>query len=76
MPYCNNEEISRRYLRDDEVILKQEGWISASRYPAPLIIWIPRVMIAITENYQQADGSITVPKVLQPYVGQKLITSS
>jgi seryl-tRNA synthetase len=30
---------------------------------------LPRVMIAIMENYQQADGSIVVPKVLQPWMG-------
>ncbi|TEU15677.1 MAG: serine--tRNA ligase [Anaerolineales bacterium] len=30
---------------------------------------LPRVMIAIMENYQQADGSIVVPEVLRPYVG-------
>jgi seryl-tRNA synthetase len=30
---------------------------------------LPRTMIAIMENYQQADGSITVPAVLQPYMG-------
>jgi seryl-tRNA synthetase len=29
----------------------------------------PRVMIAIMENYQQADGSIKVPDVLVPYMG-------
>ena len=34
---------------------------------------LPRVMIAIMENYQQADGSILIPEVLQPYVGQKAI---
>ncbi len=34
---------------------------------------LPRVLIAIIENYQQADGSITIPEVLQPYVGQKVI---
>ncbi len=34
---------------------------------------LPRVLIAIMENYQQADGSISVPQVLQPYVGQKVI---
>lgn len=28
-----------------------------------------RALIAIMENYQQADGSITIPKVLQPLVG-------
>jgi seryl-tRNA synthetase len=30
---------------------------------------LPRVMIAIMENYQQADGSIAVPEVLRPYMG-------
>jgi len=34
---------------------------------------LPRVMIGIMENYQQADGSILVPEVLQPYVGEKVI---
>ncbi|HEX74774.1 MAG TPA: serine--tRNA ligase [Dehalococcoidia bacterium] len=34
---------------------------------------LPRVLIAIMENYQQADGSILIPEVLQPYVGQKVI---
>ena len=29
----------------------------------------PRVMIAIMENNQQADGSIVIPEVLQPYLG-------
>ena len=28
-----------------------------------------RTLIAVMENYQQADGSITVPEVLQPYMG-------
>ena len=30
---------------------------------------LPRVMIAIIENYQQADGSIVVPEVLRRYMG-------
>lgn len=30
---------------------------------------LPRVMIAIIENNQQADGSIVVPEVLRPYMG-------
>ncbi len=34
---------------------------------------LPRVMIALMENYQQADGSISVPEVLQPFVGAKFI---
>jgi seryl-tRNA synthetase len=34
---------------------------------------LPRVLIAIMENYQQANGSILVPKVLQGFVGEKVI---
>ncbi|MGH1471255.1 MAG: serine--tRNA ligase [Cellvibrionaceae bacterium] len=30
---------------------------------------IGRTLVAILENYQQADGSITIPAVLQPYMG-------
>ena len=30
---------------------------------------IPRILIAIIENYQQSDGSIIVPKVLREYTG-------
>lgn len=29
---------------------------------------LPRTVIAILENYQQADGSVTVPEVLRPYL--------
>lgn len=29
---------------------------------------LPRVMIAIMENYQQADGTISIPGALQPYM--------
>jgi len=30
---------------------------------------LPRTMIAVLENYQQADGSVLVPEVLRPYLG-------
>jgi seryl-tRNA synthetase len=30
---------------------------------------IGRTLVAILENYQQADGSVTVPEVLLPYMG-------
>ncbi|MFC2066411.1 serine--tRNA ligase [Chloroflexota bacterium] len=34
---------------------------------------LPRILIGIMENYQQADGSIMIPEALQKYVGTKLI---
>lgn len=36
-------------------------------------IAVSRAMVAILENYQQADGSIKVPEVLQPWVGKEVI---
>jgi len=33
---------------------------------------LPRILIAILENYQQPDGSIAIPRVLQKYVGEKV----
>lgn len=34
---------------------------------------LPRMMIAIMENYQQADGSIVIPEALRKYVGAEVI---
>ncbi len=34
---------------------------------------LPRVLIAIMENYQQPDGSILIPEVLQGFMGEKII---
>lgn len=36
---------------------------------------MPRAMIAVMENYQQADGSIVVPEVLRNFVGTDRITA-
>jgi len=30
---------------------------------------VGRTLVAVLENYQQADGSVVVPKVLRPYMG-------
>jgi len=37
---------------------------------------LPRVMAALLETYQEADGSVTLPEVLHPYVGSDRLTSS
>ena len=33
---------------------------------------VGRTWIAILENYQQADGSVTIPEVLRPFMGGKM----
>ena len=38
---------------------------------------LPRTVIAVLENYQQADGSVVIPDVLRPYMaGQELIEAA
>lgn len=34
---------------------------------------LPRVLISVLETYQQADGSVRIPEVLQPYTGFEVI---
>ena len=32
-----------------------------------------RAILALLENHQQADGSVAIPRALQPYVGRDVI---
>jgi seryl-tRNA synthetase len=34
---------------------------------------LPRVVVAVMENYQREDGTIQVPEVLRRYMGADLI---
>ena len=36
---------------------------------------VGRTLVAVIENYQQADGSIRVPDVLVPYMGGVTVIS-
>jgi seryl-tRNA synthetase len=33
------------------------------------LVAIPRMIVAILENHQNADGSVNVPAALQPFLG-------
>ena len=37
---------------------------------------VGRTLVAVLENYQQADGSVVVPEVLRPYVGGLAVLSA
>lgn len=37
---------------------------------------VGRTLVAVLENYQNSDGSVTVPKVLIPYMGGTEVISS
>ena len=52
-----------RYREKDEKTFKFVHTLNGSG------LAIGRTLIAIMENYQQADGSISIPKVLWPYMG-------
>ena len=34
---------------------------------------LPRTMISVMEQYQQEDGTIQIPAVLQPYMGGQTV---
>ncbi len=43
-----------------------------TQYPHTMnntVVASPRILIALLEQYQNADGSISIPNVLQPYMG-------
>ena len=45
-----------------------------SSYPYTLnntAIASPRILIPLLENHQNADGSVTLPKALAPYMGSR-----
>ena len=33
----------------------------------------PRLLVSLLETYQNSDGSISIPKPLQPYIGLEVI---
>lgn len=55
-------------------VRRKNGQIELVHMNDATCIAIGRTMIAILENYQNADGSVTVPAVLRPYMGKDEIT--
>jgi len=49
----------------------QEGKLRYAHSLNCTAIPTPRILVSLVENFQQADGTIKVPKVLQPYLGGK-----
>lgn len=33
----------------------------------------PRILVSLVENYQESDGSVRIPKALEPYMGKGII---
>ena len=49
----------------------EEGKVRICHTLNNTVIASPRVLIPIIENYQNADGSITIPEVLRPYMNNR-----
>ncbi len=68
---CTDYQARRLNIR-----FKQAG-VKGTRYAYTLngtAVAISRALVALFENYQQADGSIIIPEVLRPWVGMDKIT--
>lgn len=52
-------------------VRRADGKIEPVHMNDATVVAIGRTLIAIIENYQQADGSIKIPEVLQKYMGGK-----
>ena len=56
--------------------IRVEGKDGKKYFPYTLnntVVATPRMLIAFFENNLQADGSILIPKVLQPYMGGQTV---
>jgi seryl-tRNA synthetase len=56
-----------RYRPEQGAAVRQPHMLNASG------LGLPRTLVAVMENYQNEDGSITVPEVLRRYVGTDVI---
>ncbi len=73
---CTNYQARRLNIRHKETSSSGSSSSSSTKpsFVATLngtAIAIPRILIAILETFQQEDGSVLIPKVLQPYLGMQ-----
>jgi len=54
--------------RDEEGKLRYAHSLNCTAIPTP------RILVSLVENFQQIDGSIKIPEVLQKYLGKELIS--
>ncbi|KAH7291013.1 hypothetical protein KP509_30G073100 [Ceratopteris richardii] len=73
-----SRRLSIRYRPTDDIILptgkKGKAPLQFAHTLNATAVAVPRMIVSILENFQQSDGSILIPKVLQPYMsGRELI---
>ncbi len=54
-------------------IKRKDGTTTYAHMNDATVFAVGRTILAIMENYQTADGKIEIPKVLQDYIGKKII---
>lgn len=54
-------------------VKRADGTIEHVHMNDATVFAIGRTLISILENYQQEDGSVAIPKVLQPYIAKEKI---
>ena len=59
--------MSARYRREDDRSVHHVVTLNGSG------LAVGRTLVAILENYQQADGSIVIPEALRPYMGGRQV---
>jgi len=67
--YMTNYQARRLNIK----IARENGEKTFAHMNDATAIAVQRTLIAIMENYQEADGRIRVPRALQPYTGKKYI---
>lgn len=54
-------------------VKRSDGRVELLHMNDATCIAVGRTLIAILENYQHSDGTVTVPEVLRPYLGKDII---
>jgi len=67
---CTDFQSRRLGIRFKDQVTGRTGFVHTLNGTA---VAVTRTMLAILENYQQADGSVSIPRSLQPYVGMDRI---
>lgn len=62
----NTTEYQARRLA---IRMREEGKVRPLATLNGTLVAIPRTIVAILENHQQADGSVVLPEALRPYLG-------
>ena len=55
--------------RDTDGKMKYAHSLNSTAIPTP------RILVSLIENYQQADGSVIIPEILQKFMGKKIINA-